>query len=186
MWLSFHLSYRFEIFQLKCWGQRLEHGLNVCVFCFFLIPSWSWMVKHSPCLCKLSFVSNAFYSDPLDALEAELTCSKQSIVPTAQKSASVPSSQLSSLGAFFCFRTSRVCHFLMDVCSFRNLSLSLCDLKMSHSPSLYKKRCHKTSLLPLSKKGPWPQSCVQITSGFQQMVSKVHNGFRGTLGTPLG
>ena len=144
-------------------GKAFPMSLQI-IFCFtwlLLWPSWhTWSWTH--------------------------TCSKQSMVPTARKRASVPSPQLSSLGAFSCFRTSCFYHFLMVVCSFKNLSLSLCDLKMNHSPSLYKKRYHKTSLLPWSKEGPWQQSSVEIPSGFQQVVSKVYNRFQGILRIPLG
>ena len=41
----------------------------------------------------------------------------------------------------------------MDVCSFKNLSLSLCDLKMNHSPSLYKKRYIRLPYCPEARRG---------------------------------
>lgn len=126
------------------------------------------MVKHSPCLCRLSLVSNAVYSDPPEALKPAHTClSQASTVSPPGEYAEFSSSQLYHW-EHFSASAPHVCHFLMYVCSFRNLSPSLCDL-LSHS---LEKKIPRTSSLLHTKRAPPPNSSAQTTSGFQECLLK--------------
>lgn len=95
-------------------------------------PSWSWMVKHSLCLFSLSLVSNAFYSDLPETLKPAHTPIPSKHCFHCQKAYRGSSSQLYHW-EHFSASASHICHFFMNVLSFRNLSQSLCDLSFSHS-----------------------------------------------------
>lgn len=63
----------------------------------------------------------------------------------------------------------------MNICSFRNLSPSLCDL-LSHS---LEEKIPRTSSLLYTKRVPPPDSSAQTTSGFQEWLLKFVTDAKG-------